>query len=97
MNKLNVFGSKPKLVGNSELLKHKGIKFFLYNDIDVTLGNCELYLDKKPYILISTFNNNIEAKEFIQQHISDIIDTIDVMYNNGFDNIELTTKRDTNV
>ena len=69
---INVYGKTPKIVGDSEIISFEDMSYFLYNDKDVTLGTCELYVNVEPYILITTFANNVEAKQFIQQHSEDI-------------------------
>ena len=69
---VNVYGKVPKMVGDSEIISFEDMSYFLYNDMDVTLGTCELYVNVEPYILITTFANNVEAKQFIQQHSEDI-------------------------
>ena len=77
IDSINVYGKKPRVNKKSEIIDYKDMSFFLYNDKDVTMGNCELYSNEAPYVLVSTFENNMEAKQFIEQHYEDIAKSIE--------------------
>lgn len=85
MREVNVYGKKPRIVADSEIVKYEDTSYFIYNDKDVLMGNAELYVNEKPYILISTFKDNVEAKQFVQQHSDDIKEAIKAI---GLDDVK---------